>query len=70
MNDLKEVIKNIDALSKAELAKYIQLCDKAVKLNETKIRETKVSLIKLKLANKRDEIKHQRQILVSRFHQV
>lgn len=70
MNDLIHAIDNINSLSKAELARMIQLCDQAVKQNEAKIKETKISMVKLKLANKIDELRHKRQVLVSRFHQV
>lgn len=70
MNDIENGFKNVDTLSKAQLAKLIQLCDMAVKLNEGKIRGANISILKLKLANKRDDLKHKRQVFVSKFHQV
>lgn len=70
MKDIENGFKNVDTLSKAQLAKLIQLCDMAVKLNEGKIRSANISILKLKLANKRDDLKHKRQVFVSKFHQV
>lgn len=70
MNDLERGINNINNLTKAELARLIQLCDVVVKKNDERIKKTTVGVIKLKLANQRDQIRHKRQMFVSKFHQV
>jgi len=69
MNDLERGINNINNLTKAELARLIQLCDVVVKKNDERIKKTTVGVIKLKLANQRDQIRHKRQMFVSKFHQ-
>lgn len=70
MSKIDEAILNIDKLSKQDLTHMIALCDKSVKQTEEKIKNANITLLKLKLANKRDDLKHKRQIFVSKFHQV
>lgn len=67
---IDNAIMNINNLSKDDLSQMIAFCDKTIKQTEDKIKTTNVSFIKLKLANKRDEIKHKRRIFVARFHQI
>lgn len=69
MNDIDKAFNRIDTLSKSEIANVMLLCDVAIKTNQEKIRNCNVSVLKLKFANKIDELKHKKRVFMLKFHQ-